>query len=56
VYNIKDRPGHDVKYHQNSSKIKNLGWKTNNSIYQGLEKTIAWYLYKSQVLKEKLYY
>jgi len=56
VYNVKDRPGHDVKYHQNSSKIKNLGWKTNNSIYQGLEKTIAWYLSKSQVLKEKLYY
>ena len=46
AYNVKDRPGHDEKYHQNSNKIKKLGWKTYYSIYQGLEKTIAWYLSK----------
>jgi dTDP-glucose 4,6-dehydratase len=41
---VKDRPGHDLKYSQNSIKIKKLGWKIQNNIYQGLEKTISWYL------------
>ena len=47
VYNVKDRPGHDLKYHQNSNKIKKLGWKANHDIYKGIEKTIDWYLSKS---------
>jgi len=41
---VKDRPGHDFKYSQNSIKIKKLGWQTKHNIYQGLEKTISWYL------------
>jgi dTDP-glucose 4,6-dehydratase len=43
---VKDRPGHDLKYYQNSSKIKKLGWKINHNTHLGLEKTIAWYLSK----------
>lgn len=46
VYNVNDRPGHDLKYHQNSNKIKKLGWKANHDIYKGIEKTIDWYLSK----------
>jgi dTDP-glucose 4,6-dehydratase len=41
---VKDRPGHDLKYSQNSSKIKNIGWRAKHNIYQALEKTIYWYL------------
>jgi dTDP-glucose 4,6-dehydratase len=41
---VKDRPGHDLKYSQNSSKIKKIGWKSKYNIYQALEKTISWYL------------
>ena len=41
---VKDRPGHDLKYSQNSIKIKKLGWQTKHNIYQRLEKTISWYL------------
>jgi len=41
---VKDRPGHDFKYNQNFNKLKILGWKPKYNIYQGLEKTISWYL------------
>jgi dTDP-glucose 4,6-dehydratase len=47
IYHVKDRPGHDIKYHQNSNKIKKLGWKANHNIFKGLEKTISWYLSKN---------
>lgn len=41
---IEDRPGHDLRYSINSSKIsKELGWKPKISIEVGLEKTIEWY-------------
>jgi len=48
IHHVKDRPGHDIKYHQNSNKIKKLGWKANHNIFEGLEKTISWYLSKNQ--------
>ena len=41
---VNDRPGHDLKYSQNFSKIKKLGWKNKFNINYGLLKTIAWYL------------
>jgi dTDP-glucose 4,6-dehydratase len=44
ITHVKDRPGHDLKYSQNSNKIKALGWKRKFNIYQGLEKTISWFL------------
>jgi dTDP-glucose 4,6-dehydratase len=47
IYHVKDRSGHDIKYHQNSNKIKKLGWKANHNIFKGLEKTISWYLSKN---------
>lgn len=41
---VEDRPGHDIKYSIDSTKIKKLfGWEEKNSIYSGLEKTISWY-------------
>jgi len=42
---VKDRPGHDLRYAIDASKIKNeLGWKPSVTFEEGLEKTINWYL------------
>lgn len=42
---VKDRPGHDLRYAIDSSKIsKNLGWRPSLDFEHGLEKTVAWYL------------
>ena len=42
---MKDRPGHDVRYALNSTKIKNeLNWKAKIKFKDGLEKTFLWYL------------
>jgi dTDP-glucose 4,6-dehydratase len=42
---VKDRPGHDVRYALNSSKIKiKLRWKKKYNIKKGLAQTIDWYL------------
>jgi dTDP-glucose 4,6-dehydratase len=44
---VKDRPGHDLRYSLNSSKIKkNLKWKCKYNFDQGIEKTIIWYVEK----------
>ncbi|GIW62442.1 MAG: dTDP-glucose 4,6-dehydratase [Patescibacteria group bacterium] len=42
---VKDRPGHDVRYAVDWSKInKELGWKPKVDLQTGLKKTIKWYL------------
>jgi len=42
---VEDRPGHDVRYAIDSSKInKNLGWSPNENFESGIRKTIMWYL------------
>ncbi|MEG1227583.1 MAG: dTDP-glucose 4,6-dehydratase [Flavobacterium sp.] len=42
---VKDRPGHDLRYAIDASKInKELGWKPTVTFEEGLEKTINWYL------------
>ena len=42
---VEDRPGHDVRYAIDSSKInKNLGWRPNENFESGIRKTIMWYL------------
>ena len=51
---VKDRPGHDVKYAINTSKIENeLGWKPLNDFESWLKITIDWYL-KNQEWWKKL--
>ncbi|MFH1781002.1 MAG: GDP-mannose 4,6-dehydratase, partial [Patescibacteria group bacterium] len=41
---VKDRPGHDLRYAINISKIKNeLGWQPKISFEEGVDKTIAFY-------------
>jgi dTDP-glucose 4,6-dehydratase len=42
---VKDRPGHDLRYAIDASKINTqLGWKPSVTFEQGLEHTIDWYL------------
>ena len=48
---VKDRPGHDLRYAIDASKInKELGWKPSVTFEQGLEKTIDWFLNNEQWL------
>ncbi len=42
---VTDRPGHDLRYAVDASKIKReLGWAPQESFASGLRKTVAWYL------------
>lgn len=42
---VKDRPGHDVRYAIDASKIAHdLGWKPQETFETGLRKTVEWYL------------
>lgn len=42
---VKDRPGHDVRYAIDASKIANqLGWKPEETFETGMRKTVQWYL------------
>ena len=41
---VEDRPGHDIRYSIDSSKIQSLGWKPKHSFKEGLKETVEWYL------------
>ncbi|WP_105258046.1 dTDP-glucose 4,6-dehydratase [Pseudoalteromonas sp. T1lg88] len=42
---VTDRPGHDVRYAIDASKIeKELGWKPEETFESGIRKTVTWYL------------
>jgi dTDP-glucose 4,6-dehydratase len=42
---VKDRPGHDLRYAIDASKINTeLGWKPSVTFEEGLSQTIDWYL------------
>ena len=42
---VKDRPGHDLRYAIDASKIKsNIGWEPSVNFKQGVNLTIDWYL------------
>lgn len=45
ITHVKDRPGHDLRYAVDASKIKcDLGWVPEESFQSGISKTIKWYL------------
>jgi dTDP-glucose 4,6-dehydratase len=42
---VKDRPGHDLRYAIDASKIsRELGWSPQETFETGLERTISWYM------------
>lgn len=42
---VKDRPGHDMRYAIDPTKIKNeLGWYPETTFEEGIKKTVEWYL------------
>jgi dTDP-glucose 4,6-dehydratase len=42
---VRDRPGHDLRYAIDASKIeRELGWKPQETFETGLRKTVLWYL------------
>ena len=53
---VKDRPGHDLRYCLDSSKIKNkLHWKYKSNFDQRINETISWYIekFKKNYFKNK---
>ena len=42
---VKDRPGHDLRYAIDATKLENeLGWKAQEDFESGIRKTVQWYL------------
>lgn len=43
IVNVADRPGHDLRYALDCSKIKKLGFEPRYTFERGLKETIEWY-------------
>ena len=40
---VADRPGHDLRYSVDTSKVRELGWSPDHDFEQALDATIDWY-------------
>lgn len=40
---VPDRPGHDLRYSVDTTKIRQLGWKPEHTLDEALDATIEWY-------------
>jgi len=50
---VKDRPGHDLRYAIDSSKMaQELGWKPTTTFEAGLRKTVNWYMTHEEWINE----
>ena len=43
IEHVPDRPGHDIRYSVDSSKLAGLGWAPTRSFEQALDATVRWY-------------
>jgi len=51
---VADRPGHDIRYSLDSSKIrKSLGWRPETGFEEGLKETVSWCMAHKAWLLEK---
>ncbi len=49
---VTDRPGHDLRYAIDSTKLKNeLGWEPSLQFEEGIERTVRWYLHNTAWLE-----
>lgn len=49
ITHVQDRPGHDVRYAIDASKIqRELGWTPQETFESGIRKTVEWYLSNPQ--------
>jgi len=54
IHYVKDRPGHDIRYAIDASKIdRTLSWKPIETFESGLRKTVLWYLNYLSLLDKK---
>jgi dTDP-glucose 4,6-dehydratase len=44
IQHVTDRPGHDMKYSLNSSKVMDLGWQPKHDFESALRLTAEWYV------------
>ena len=50
---VEDRPGHDLRYSLDSTKISDqLSWKVKSGFEKGLEKTVQWYIDNPKLLND----
>lgn len=48
IKHVKDRPGHDLRYAINATRIREtLGWTPSYDLETGLEQTVDWYLHNA---------
>ena len=56
---VADRPGHDQRYAIDATKLEtDLGWRAHETFETGIEKTVRWYLDRSdwwKPLRDKVY-
>lgn len=43
IEQVEDRPGHDLRYSLDSSKLRGLGWRPERRFEEGLRETVEWY-------------
>jgi dTDP-glucose 4,6-dehydratase len=49
---VQDRPGHDLRYAIDSSKMRReLGWAPEETFETGLQKTVRWYIHSAEWVK-----
>ncbi len=44
IRTVTDRPGHDIRYALDFSKIQKLGWKPSENFEKNFKKTVMWYV------------
>jgi len=48
---VNDRPGHDLRYAIDPSKVEKLGWNPSRKFETGIKETIGWYLDHQEWMK-----